>query len=141
VATALPVVVELTHRVGATGKPVHFHLHDGHPLIAGLPDHFSFLTQVPVPFTYEHRRSLQPLYGPAGLATIVTTAVEACGAERTSFMLEIHQAEGRLPLGDAAALFQHWRDTTNAERMNYWLGVLTENHLLLRAVLDSSHHV
>ena len=79
-ATALPTVLELIRRLGAIGKPVHFHLHDGHPLIAGLPDHFSFLTQVPVPFTYEHRRSLAPLYGPAGLASIVTTAVKACGA-------------------------------------------------------------
>ena len=135
-ATALPTVLELIGRLGAIGKPVHFHLHDGHPLIAGLPDHFSFLTQVPVPFTYEHRRSLAPLYGPAGLASIVTAAVEACGAERASLTLEIHQAEGRLPLGDAAGLFRHWRDTTNAERMNYWQAVLAENHLLVHAALD-----
>jgi hypothetical protein len=136
VATALPAVLELTRRLGAIGKPVHFHLHDGHPLIAGLADHFSFLTQVPVPFTYERRRSLPPLYGPAGLASIVTTAVQACGVERASLMLEIHQVEGRLPLGDAAGLFRHWRDTTNAERMNYWQAVLAENHLLVRAALE-----
>ncbi len=136
VATALPTVLELIRRLGAIGKPVHFHLHDGHPLIAGLPDHFSFLTQVPVPFTYEHRRSLAPLYGPAGLASTVTAAVEACGAERASLTLEIHQAEGRLPLGDAAGLFRHWRDTTNAERMNYWQAVLAENHLLVHAALE-----
>ncbi len=135
VATALPTVLELIRRLGAIGKPVHFHLHDGHPLIAGLPDHFSFLTQVPVPFTYEHRRSLAPLYGPAGLASIVTAAATACGAERASLTLEIHQAEGRLPLGDAAGLFRHWRDTTNAERMNYWQAVLAENHLLVHAAL------
>ena len=72
-ATALPTVLELIRRLGAIGKPVHFHLHDGHPLIAGLPDHFSFLTQVPVPFTYEHRHSLPPLHGPAGLAAIITS--------------------------------------------------------------------
>ena len=136
VATALPTVLELIRRLGAIGKPVHFHLHDGHPLIAGLPDHFSFLTQVPVPFTYEHRRSLAPLYGPAGLASIVTAAATACGAERASLTLEIHQAEGRLPLGDAAGLFRHWRDTTNAERMNYWQAVLAENHLLVHAALE-----
>ena len=120
----------------AAEVPVHFHLHDGHPLIAGLPDHFSFLTQLPVPFTYQHRRSLAPLYGPAGLASIVTAAVEACSTERASLTLEIHQAEGRLPLGDAAGLFRHWRDTTNAERMNYWQAVLAENHLLVHAALE-----
>ena len=129
-------MLELIGRLGAIGKPVHFHLHDGHPLIAGLPDHFSFLTQLPIPFTYEHRRSLAPLYGPAGLASIVTAAVEVCSAGRASLTLEIHQAEGRLPLGDAAGLFRHWRDTTNAERMNYWQAVLAENHLLVHAALD-----
>ena len=50
-----------------------------------------------------------------------------------SFSLEIHQGDGRLPLGDAAPLFRHWRDTTNAERMNAWLDVLAENAALVRA--------
>jgi len=39
--------------------------------------------------------------------------------------------EGRLPLGDAAFLFPNWPDTTDAERMNYWLNVLSENALLI----------
>ena len=115
---------------------MHFHLHDGHPLVAGLPDHFSFLTQLPVPFTYVHRRSLPPMFGPAGLASIVTAAATACVAAPVSLTLEIHQAEGRLPLGDAAGLFRHWRDLTNAERMNYWQTVLAENHLVMRAALE-----
>jgi len=38
--------------------------------------------------------------------------------------------EGRLPLSDAAWLFAHWQDTANAERMNYWLSVLSENAML-----------
>lgn len=135
VGSALPAVVGLTHDLGRIGKRLHFHLHDGHPVIRGLPDHFSFLTQVPVPFSYEGRRSLASLYGPGGLATIVRTAIDACGIEKASFTLEIHQAEGRLPLGDAAGLFQHWRDLTNAERMNYWLSVLAQNTLLVRSVL------
>lgn len=136
VAAALPAVLELTGWLGRAGKPVHFHLHDGHPLIPGLSDHFSFLTQVPVPFSHDGRQSLRPLYGPAGLAEIVAAAVRAGGAERASLTLEIHQAEGRLPLGDAAGLFRHWRDPTNAERTNYWLAVLAENHLLVRAALE-----
>lgn len=137
VRSALPAVLELTGALGRVGKPLHFHLHDGHPLIRGLSDHFSFLTQVPIPFSYEGRRALRPMYGPQGLAAIVLAAVEAAGAERASLTLEIHQAEGRLPLGDAAGLFRHWRDLTNAERMNYWLSVLAENAMLVASVLPS----
>ena len=65
------------------------------------------------------------MYGPAGLAEIISVA-----PANASLTLEIHQAEGRLPLGDAAALFTHWRDRTNAERMNYWLAVLAQNAML-----------
>jgi hypothetical protein len=137
VASGLPAVQAVTRALGEIGKPVHFHLHDGHPLVAGLPDHFGFLTRLPIPFDHMGRRSLSPLYGPAGLAAIVRTAVEACGADRVSLTLEIHQAEGRLPLGDAADLFRHWRDLTNAERTNYWLSVLAENATLLTSVLDA----
>jgi hypothetical protein len=47
-------------------------------------------------------------------------------------MLEIHQAEGRRPLADDAAdLFAHWTNLTNAERANHWLAVLAENARLL----------
>jgi hypothetical protein len=135
VASALPAVLGLLRSLGRVGKPLHLHLHDGHPLIPGLSDHFSFLTRVPVPFDYQGRRSLDPLYGPAGLAAIVRTAAEAAGGA-ASLTLEIHQAEGRRPLGDASSLFGHWRDRTNAERMNHWLAVLTENALLVTYALD-----
>ena len=91
----------------------------------------TFLTRLPVPFSYQGRRSLSMMYGPAGLASIVSAAVQACRPGEVSFTLEIHQVEGRLPLADAARLFPHWRDTTNAERMNYWLSVLGENALLV----------
>ena len=47
-----------------------------------------------------------------------------------SYTLEIHQVEGRLPLRDAQPMFAHWVDLTNAERVNYWLSVLSENHAL-----------
>jgi hypothetical protein len=134
VGTALPAVLELTRSLGRLGKRFHLHLHDGHPLIPGLSDHFSFLIRVPVPFDHQGRRSLDPLYGPAGLAAIVRAAAEAGGAG-VSLTLEIHQAEGRRPLGDAAGLFGHWRDLTNAERMNHWLLVLTENAELATAGL------
>ena len=131
VGSALPHVLAVVRSLGRLGKPVHFHLHDGHPLIPGLRDHFSFLTRLPIPFSYEGRRSLSTMYGPAGLASIVSTAVEACAPQGVSFTIEVHQVEGRLPLADAAWLFPHWQDITNAERMNYWLSVLSENALLI----------
>jgi|SRR5450755_1476462 hypothetical protein len=133
VRTSLPTVLEVTHALGRIGKPLHFHLHDGHPLIPGLSDHFSFLTQIPIPFDHDGRSSLPSMYGPSGLADIVAAAVDACAAERVTLTLEIHQAEGRLPLADAAGLFGHWRDTTNAERMNHWLAVLAQNAMLVAA--------
>jgi hypothetical protein len=52
VATALPHVLDVTRSLGRLGKHVHFHLHDGHPLVPGLRDHFSFLTRLPIPFSY-----------------------------------------------------------------------------------------
>ena len=90
-----------------------------------------------MPFEYGGRRSLDPLYGPPGLAAIVRTAAEACGPDLVSFTLEIHQGDGRLPLGDAAALFRHWRDVSNAERMNAWLEVLAQNATLVRSALGA----
>ncbi len=129
VAGALPDVLDVIGSIGGLGKRVHFHLHDGHPLVPGLADHFTFLARLPIPFSYAGRRSLGMLYGPGGLASVVSAAAAAC--RDPSFTLEVHQVEGRLPLGDASPLFAHWRDTTNAERTNYWLAVLAENAMLV----------
>jgi hypothetical protein len=71
------------------------------------------------------------MYGPGGVASIVSTAIDACPPQDVSFTIEVHQVEGRLPLADSAWLFPHWRDTTNAERMNYWLSVLSDNAMLV----------
>ena len=140
VRSALPHVLEVTRSIGRLGKPVHFHLHDGHPLVPGLRDHFSFLTRLPIPFDYQGRRSLDMMYGPGGLASVVSAAIDACPPQGVSFTLEIHQVEGRLPLADAAWLFPHWRDTTNAERMNYWLSVLSENAMLMADGIPPAPH-
>lgn len=137
VGSALPHVLDVIHSLGRLGKHMHFHLHDGHPLIPGLRDHFSFLTRLPIPFSYQGRRSLSTMYGPGGLASIVSTATEACPPQGVSFTVEVHQVEGRLPLADAAWLFPHWQETTNAERMNYWLSVLSENAMLIS---QHAHH-
>ena len=134
-AAALPAVLRPVNATAEFGATVHYHLHDGHPLIPGLPDHRSFLYRLPIPFVHDGRCSLAPLYGPAGLAQILHAAVQAGGAHPPSFTLEVHQAQGRLPLDDAADLFQHWRDLTNAEAMNYWLSVITANQILATTAL------
>ncbi len=131
VAAALPAVLELIRTLSRSGKQLHMHLHDGHPLIAGLSDHLSFLARVPLRFAYRGRRSLDTMYGPGGLRAIVDTAVAAAPTAPPSLTLEIHQAEGRRPLDDATDLFAHWTDLGNAERTNHWLAVLAENARLL----------
>ena len=136
VGSALPHVLDVIRSIGRLGKHVHFHLHDGHPLVPGLRDHFSFLTRLPISFSYQGRRSLSMMYGPGGLDSIVSTAIDACPPQGVSCTLEIHQVEGRLPLADATWLFHHWQDTTNAERMNYWLSVLSENVILMSQHAD-----
>jgi hypothetical protein len=135
-AAALPAVLGLIRDVAGSGGAVHFHLHDGHPAVPDLSDHFSFLFRLPVPFEYRGVRSLDPMYGPTGLAEILGEAVRRIAPEQLSLTLEVHQAEGRLPLyGEARGLFRHWSDPTNAERFNYWLSVIADNHVLARSAL------
>jgi len=77
------------------------------------------------------------MFGPAGLARIVAKAIEAI--RDVSFTLEIHPTGERLLLGeDAAPLFGHWRDKTNAEQMNHWLSVLARNHALLLEAIEAA---
>jgi len=142
-ATALPAVQDLIQRLGTIEqhKHIHFHLHDGHPASTfspyGVSDHLSFFTEIPLPFEHEGRRKLPTLFGPEGARRIIATALETLGPRQCSFTLEIHEQEGRRPLEDAAPLFDHWRDKTNAERVNHWMAVLRENQqLILRAVAD-----
>jgi hypothetical protein len=116
------------------GAPTH--LHDGHPLVRGLADHFSFFTRFPVPFEVAGAHALPSLFGPVGLAAVLQHAVLSSPVASASLTLEIHQVEGRLPLDAAAELFAHWRDLTNAERMNYWLSVLSDNHWLAATLLE-----
>jgi hypothetical protein len=138
VAAGVRDVLDVIASIGSIGKRMHFHLHDAHPLIPGLADHFTFLARLPVPFSYQGRRALPMMYGPGGLASVVSAATTACRPGAASFNLEIHQVEGRLPLADAAPLFARWRDLTNAERMNYWLSVLSENALLLAQAVEQA---
>jgi len=142
VATALPVVQQLIQRLGRIRKPVHFHLHDGHPASTfspfGVSDHLSFLAEIPVPFAHNGRHTLSPLFGPAGLSLIIGTVLQALGESNCTFTFEIHPPDGRRPLEDASTLFNHWSDKTNAERMNHWLAVLRENQEMVLQVAASA---
>ena len=133
VSAAPATVLGLVEMIGALGKPVHFHLHDAHPLSTfspfGVSDHLSFLTEIPLRFEYRGRRTVPLMFGPVGLGRMVAKAIRTIGV--VSFTLEIHPTADRLPLGEAEPLFGHWRDKTNAEQMNHWLSVLARNHALL----------
>jgi hypothetical protein len=137
VRAALPGTLKAIKALGETGKPLHFHLHDAHPLYdkspLGISDHLSFLGDIPIPFEHNGRRALDLMYGPYGLKEIIGESLAAKG--KVSCTLEIHPTEGRVPLGDAVSLFGHWRDLTNAERMDHWLTVLKQNHRLLSGAL------
>jgi hypothetical protein len=136
IRASLPAVLRLINALGALRASVHFHLHDGHPLSTaspfGVADHLSFLDEVPLRFEHQGRRAVSPMFGPDGLRQIAAQAMAAIGPARASFTLEIHPTFARRPLGDAAPLFSHWTDRTNAEKMNHWLFALGQNHALLR---------
>jgi hypothetical protein len=139
VAAGCTAVFDLVKAISAGNNPVHFHLHDGHPLSTlspfGVSDHLSFLTEIPLSFEHSGRRSVPSMFGPAGLRGLVTHVLKLLGHRQLSFTLEIHPDNQRLPLNDAVDLFNHWTDKTNAEKMNHWLSVLTVNHVLLRQAL------
>ncbi len=137
VESALDGVLYVIRKIAAPGKPVHFHLHDGHPLSVsspfGVSDHLSFLERIPIPLQYKGQNTLAPMFGPAGLSKIIEEALKI-GRDKLSFTIEIHPAAGRLPLGDAAHLFEHWKDKGNAERMNHWLSVIAANGRIVQGI-------
>ncbi len=140
IAQVLTKVLSVVRQLAGLGKALHFHLHDGHPLSTfspfGVADHLSFFEKIPLPFSFKGKQELATMFGPGGLEKIIAAATALLDLDRLSFTLEIHPAEGRLPLGDASHLFSHWQIKTNAERMNYWLSVLVENHRLLSGIIN-----
>ena len=142
VTGAAEAVCGLVRRLAGLGKPLHFHLHDGHPLSTlspyGVSDHLSFLETFPLPFAYEGKQSLSSMFGPTGLWRIIGQACAVLSPTLLSFTLEIHPGRRREPLADATFLFNHWIDKTNAELMNGWLLTLTDNHRLLTAACDNA---
>ena len=142
VESAPDALAEVIRALSQLEKPLHFHLHDGHPVSHlgpfGISDHLSFLDKIPIPFAYKGKRYLDPMFGPHGLSRILSAALERLGQDRVSFSLEIHPAAGRLPLNDASYLFDHWQDKANGERMNHWLSVLRRNHELVSELCTES---
>jgi len=132
VAAGAIAAFELVEVICALKKPVHFHLHDAHPLSTaspfGVSDHLSFFAEIPIAFEHNSRRAVATMFGPSGLSELVARTLESTASRAVSFTLEIHPTKERLPLGDAAALFEHWHDKTGAEQMNHWLAVLSRNH-------------
>lgn len=144
-ATALPVVLALVRRLGALGKPLHFHLHDGHPLSTfsryGVSDHLSFQQEIRLPFEYEGQSQVPLLFGPVGLQQIVAAALAALPGDKLSFMLEIHPLHNQLALGPDQDLFKNWQDLRHAEQMNAWLDLILTNLDLLRDACISARLV
>ena len=135
VTEARPVVISLIKRLSRLDKPLHFHLHDGHPLSTlsryGVSDHLSFLQEIRLPSVWRGRLLTEGIFGIFGLDEIVHAATDG-GASAVSMTLEIHPQDGRTPLGAHAHLFSHWKDMRNAERMNYWVDTLQANAALIR---------
>jgi hypothetical protein len=133
---AVPVVLDVIEGIGAIGKPLHFHLHDGHPSSTfsefGVSDHLSFFQEIPIPFSHRGAHALPTIFGPLGLLRVVSAAQRTPAADLLSFTLEIHPPAGHRELGEYGHLFRHWRDLRNGERMNNWIDVLLQNHRLLR---------
>jgi hypothetical protein len=134
-AAALPAVLDIIQRLGQLGKPLHFHVHDAHPLSTGSPygisDHLSFLQPIQLPFPYQGQTTVPLLFGPEGVRQVVRTALDVLPREKLSFTLEIHPQDQRLSLGQYADLFQNWTDKRNAEQMNAWLELLVANQQCL----------
>ena len=97
VETSLPAVLRLTKRLAGLGKPLHFHLHDGHPLSTsspfGISDHLSFYTEIPIPFQFKGKRTLAPMFGPCGLTKIVTEICAVLEPGCISLTLEMPRLE------------------------------------------------
>ena len=142
VSLGLPTVLEVVDSVTAWGKPVHLHLHDGHPLSQlseyGVRDHLSFGQRIDLPFEFQGRASLPPLYGREGLEQIVAVALASPSAEMLSCEIEIHPQPGQEALGPHEDLFPHWTDRTNAERMNAWLTQLQDGCRLVQGLLSGA---
>jgi len=143
VSSGLKAVIYGIKELGSLKKPIHFHLHDGHPLSIfsphGISDHLSFFKDIPISFEYNGSKYVKTMFQPHGLKQIVKQAFAVLPPQALSFTLEIHPTFEKKPLlDDVSWLFNHWVDKTNAEQMNAWLAVLGQNFdLLTQAVAEA----
>jgi sugar phosphate isomerase/epimerase len=131
-------LLAVIRRIVALGQPVHFHLHDAHPLSLlsryGVSDHLSFLQAIPVPSVVYRAGVVPGVLGPRGLSEILRPLTAESVSQRVTLTLEIHPTnEGqREPLGPHQELFGHWTDLAHAELSNAWFSTLAANTVLLR---------
>lgn len=142
VRSARPAVKKVITRLAKLNKPLHFHLHDGHPLSTlspfGISDHLSFFQTIPLPISCKGKKNIDLMFGPNGLGAIIKKTLEVCEPSLLSFSLEIHPTDERAPLVEWPQLFQHWQDKTNAEKQNHWLTTLIRNHELLQKSIKAA---
>jgi hypothetical protein len=135
-ATSLPAVIKMLKDVGKHGKPLHIHLHEGHPLSTlscwGVSDHLDFQTMISIQ-EKNGNAFLEPgIFGISGMADIIRT-LSADAMPSVSVMIEIHPQPGAIPLGRYANIFSHWKDTFHAEQMNFWIDRIITTLLLARS--------
>jgi hypothetical protein len=137
-------VADFTARLARIGKPLHFHLHDGHLLSRhsvyfadhGVRDHLSFRQPIPVPTWVSPSGQLSTVLGEAGLRRLLGAALAELPGESLSLTLEIHptRERPRKPLGEHAPLFSRWTDLGHAEVTHHWLGVLVAEYAWVKSV-------
>lgn len=135
---ATEALVGLADRLASIGKPMHFHLHDGHLLSRlsryGVSDHLPFGQTIPVGTALAGDGALPTMLGSEGLGRVLAAVRAHLSAADVSLTLELHPhlRLARKPLGSWASWFRHWTDLTNAELTHAWLDQVTEQAALVR---------
>jgi hypothetical protein len=145
---AVEDLVGFVAQVAAVDGPLHFHLHDSHPLSRlshyGVKDHLSFSEEIPVPSDVDPSGRQLPTIGRQGLERVLAAVAPLKSATDISFTLEIHHTRRgiRTPLGEDMDLFRNWQDLSNAELTLAWLNQIAQNAELVRGLwprLDGPH--
>ncbi len=135
---AARALIALVARVARLGKPMHFHLHDGHLLSRLSPyrvcDHLAFVERIPASTALAPDGTLPTILGAEGLRGVLDAVHAHLPPDRISLTLEIHPTVRltRKPLGERAAWFAHWSDLTHAELTHQWLANIADQAQLVR---------
>jgi len=131
-------VVGLVDGVARLGKPMHFHLHDGHLLSRlsryGVSDHLPFGERIPVSTSLAPSGALSAILGAEGVRRILAAVLAHLSPDDVSLTLEIHPNLHltRKPLGEWGRHFIHGTDLSNAELTHAWLDQVAEQAALVR---------